>query len=74
MFVGCLQQANNLGPLESLGLTTSLKISAHSTAKNVLIDLADIYEELTLLGTAVVPVFAKFVEAYVVSSEALRPS
>ena len=74
MCVGCLQQANNFGSLEARGLTTSIKISAHSTAKNVLIDLADIYEELTLLGTAIVPVFAKFVEAYVVSSEAFRPA
>ena len=71
MLVGRLQEVNNLGPLKSLGLTTSLKILALGAAKNVLVDLADIYEELTLLGTAVVPLFTKLFEAYVVGSEAL---
>lgn len=71
MFVRSLQEANNLGSLESLGLTTSGKIAALGTAKNVLIDLANIYEELALLGTAVVILFDKLLEAYVVGSEAL---
>jgi hypothetical protein len=71
MLVGVLEKLDYAWALKVCGATAStVEMTAHGAGYAILIYLADVHEEVTVLSAAVVPLLKNFGNLWVMSSEA----
>lgn len=70
VLVGVLEKLQYTWPLKVCGVTADVEIAAHGAGHAVLVYLAYVDEEVTVLSAAVIPLLEDFGGLWEVSSEA----
>ena len=73
MVVTGLEQVEYTWPPGVSGAALLLKVATYSAGDTVLVNLADVFEEVALYGASVIPILEKLLKHYSMGTEASGP-